>query len=365
MATATYPLASARGSGFGTARIVQAFAYNPSMVTFGTNRFAFPDPERLAASASEAEDAGFSYLWFPDSQLRTGDVFLNVLTALRATKSAFAGTLLVNPVTRHPSVLASSAATVDLYAPGRFLLGIGTGDTSVHQVGLHPARLAGLESAARTIRALLAGDGVDLGWTQPSIMTPARPVPVIVAGSGPRTLRMAGRYADGVVIRLGTDPDLISWAYDEFRRGARESGRDPATLFVAGHFHTVISEDPDVVTRRARVLAAGYYEVNRGLWERLGMAWPCAPMEQLLERVRPDFHHAFDMDLAADAVAEIPLADALRFCLAGDGPAVREQLRAITTRFPWMKHVILQPNMPGSRFIAACATDIIPALANA
>ena len=46
-------------------------------LTFGTNRFGFPDPARLAATCRDAEAAGFDHLWFPDSQLRNGDVFVN------------------------------------------------------------------------------------------------------------------------------------------------------------------------------------------------------------------------------------------------------------------------------------------------
>jgi 5,10-methylenetetrahydromethanopterin reductase len=333
-------------------------------VTFGTNRFSWPDPDRLIESCRRAEAAGFSHFWFPDSQLRTGDVFINLLTAARHTEHARVGTLLVNPVTRHPTVLASSIATVDLYAPGRVALGIGAGDTSVWQVGLKPARLARTERAVTMIRSLLAGDGVELGWTAPSRMEEPRPprrIPVIVAGSGPKTLRMAGRSADGVVIRIGTDPELVQWGYDEFCAGARESGRDPSSLFVAGHFHTVISDDPAVSAARGKVLAAGYYEVNPGTWDRLGIPWPCAPVHDLLTAVRPDFHHAFDMDLAARMVADIPVEVAQRFCLMGTGAEVRRQVEALVTRFPWMTHVILQPNIPGRAFIDACASDVIPA----
>src|SRR5579863_6646886 len=99
-------------------------------VTFGTNRFSFLDPERLARSCVEAEAAGFDVLWFPDSQLHAGDVFVNLLTALRSTERARAGTLVVNPVTRHPSVIASSIAAIDRHAPGRVMLGMANGDTS-------------------------------------------------------------------------------------------------------------------------------------------------------------------------------------------------------------------------------------------
>lgn len=331
------------------------------MITFGTNRFGFPDPRRLVLTVRQAEAAGFDHLWFPDSQLRNGDVFVNVLTAAQHTERARVGTLLVNPVTRHPSVTAASIAAVDLWAPGRVLLGIGAGDTAVLQVGLRPARLAETEAAVRTIRGLLAGEDLALGWTAPSRLREPRPVPVIVAGSGPRTIRMAGRSADGVVIRVGTDPELLAWSYEEFTAGAREAGRDPASLFVAGHFHTVLAEDQALVLARGRVMAAGYYEVNRGLWRRLGLAWPCAPVEKLLEVVRPDFHHAFDMDLAARMVEAIPPDVARRFCLMGTAGEVRAQLDALVARCLWMRHVILQPNMPGAAFIDACGRDVIPA----
>ena len=329
-------------------------------ITFGTNRFAFPNPATLEPSARAAEEAGFDYLWFPDSQLRAGDVFLNLVTAARATERANVGTLLVNPVTRHPSVIAASIAAVDMYAPGRVLLGIGSGDTAVWQVGLRPARLRETERAVRMIRALLAGEGVELGWTAPSKLQQPRSVPVIVAGSGPKTLRMAGQWADGVDIRLGTDPNLLQWAWEEFSAGAHASGRDPSSLFVAAHFHTVISDDQDLAAARGRVMAAGYYEINPGLWQRLGIPWPCPPVHDILQTVRPDFHHAFDMDLAARMVADIPIETARRFCLMGTARDVRGQLEAIVARFPWIQHVILQPNMPGPAFINACGNGVIP-----
>ena len=330
-------------------------------ITFGTNRFSFGDSERLAKSCRETEQAGFDHLWFPDSQLHFGDVFLNLLTALRSTERARAGTLVVNPVTRHPSVLASSIAALDREAPARVMLAIANGDTSVWQVGLQPARLAQLERAIGIIRGLLGGQGVDLGWTAPSRLDHPRSVPVLAACGGPKALRMAGRVADGVVIRVGADPALIQWAYEEFRAGAVEAGRDPATMFVALHFHTVITDDAEVARARGRVMAAGYYEVNPRLWEIAGEKWPCAPVHEILKTVRPDFHHAVDMDLAARMVAEIPEAVARRFCLMGNAAEVRGQLERLLATAPWVHHVILQPNLPGPAFIAACGSHIIPA----
>ena len=331
-------------------------------LSFGTNRFHFLDPQRLIQTCRETEAAGFDHLWFPDSQLHAGDVFANLLTAAQNTERASVGTLIVNPVTRHPSVIAGSIAAVDRFAPGRVKLGIAAGDTAVFQVGLRPARLAEMERAVAIIRALLAGEGVELGWARSSRLDQPRPVPVIVAGGGPKMLRMAGRRADGVVMRIGTDPELIEWAYGEFRAGAIEAGRDPDSLFVALHFHTVLTDDAELAAARGRVMAAGYYEVNRALWERLGLKWPCAPIDEILKSVWPDFHHANDMALAARTVADIPLEVARRFCLMGTAAEVRAQLERLLARLSWApRHIPLQPNLPGAAFIAACGGDVIPA----
>ncbi|HUA33567.1 MAG TPA: LLM class flavin-dependent oxidoreductase [Candidatus Binataceae bacterium] len=334
-----------------------------SRLSFGTNRFAFPDPVRLAKSCRETEAAGFDHLWFPDSQLHMGDVFINLVTAAQNTERASVGTLIVNPVTRHPSVIASSIATVDLYAPGRTLMCMAAGDTSVLQVGLRPARIDELETAVRIVRVLLAGQSVEMGWSRPTRLDHPRPVPVIVTAGGPRGLAMAGRSADGVVIRVGADPELINWAYQQFRTAALDAGRDPGALFTAVHLHTIITDDPDLAAARGRVMAAGYYEVNRALWERLQLKWPCAPLREILSIVSPDFHHAEDMALAARMVAEIPLEIARRFCLMGNAVQVRDQLSKLVAQSPWLRHIILQPNIPGREFIAACGSAIIPAFA--
>lgn len=331
-------------------------------LTFGLNRLAAPDPGPLAQSCRDAEAAGFTRLWFPDSQLGRGDVYLSLVTAAQATSEHIeVGTLVVNPITRHPTVTAASIAAVDLYAPGRVLLGIGAGDSAVHQVGLRPARLATTTRAVKLIRALLAGEGVELGWTAPTRLRHPRPVPVVVASSGPKTLRMAGRLADGAVIRIGADPELMQWGYEEVRAGALEAGRDPDSLFVAGQVHTLITDDPDEALAYARSMAAGFYQYNPIIWERIGLTWPCPPMEELLKTVRPDFHHAYDLKLAARLVSDIPAAVARRFAFAGTVGEVRDQIEQLVAPLPWMKHLILHPYAYEPALIEAAGKDIIPA----
>ena len=55
------------------------------------------------------------------------------------------------------------------------------------------------------------------------------PIPMWIAGYGPKALAVAGRVADGVIIQLA-DPEIIQWIMDTARRAAEEAGRDPPQL---------------------------------------------------------------------------------------------------------------------------------------
>ena len=98
-------------------------------------------------------------------------------------------------------------------APGRTMLGLGVGDTAVRLNGLSPARVETLQRALVQTRALLAGEAVDVGAARPARLRHSQSVPVWIAAQGPRTLRMAGAHADGVFLRVGTDPRNIEAAY--------------------------------------------------------------------------------------------------------------------------------------------------------
>ena len=120
---------------------------------FGLNRFDARSVETFAADVRRAETLGWDAAFQADSQLRRRDTYVLLAAAARATERITLGTLLANPVTRHPTVTASSIATIDELAPGRVLLGWGVGDTAVRLAGLRPARVAELEASTRLMRA--------------------------------------------------------------------------------------------------------------------------------------------------------------------------------------------------------------------
>jgi 5,10-methylenetetrahydromethanopterin reductase len=337
---------------------------------FGLNRFDARSVDAFAADVRRAEMLGWDAAFQPDSQLRRRDTYVLLAAAARATERIALGPLLANPVNRHPTVTASSIATIDELAPGRTLLGWGIGDTAVRLAGLKPARVSELETATRLMRALLDGEGVEVGAARPARLPHHRPVPIWIAAGGPRTLRMAGRVADGVFLRVGTHAANIAAAVDAVRAGAADAGRDPQSVKLGAVFHTVLVDDPAAATLMAKSMAAGYYEYSPRLFDPPGLRWP-GPQPELLKRERaiwPDFHHAPDLVASGHAVDFLSQSAADAFCLRGDARGVAEQLTAVLGKAPAefdyvVLHPIPNPSVPDDPelgFMARVARAILP-----
>lgn len=337
---------------------------------FGLNRFDSRSVDAFAADVRRAEQLGWDAALQPDSQLRRRDTYVLLAAAARATLRITLGPLLANPVNRHPTVTASSIATIDELAPGRVLLGWGVGDTAVRLAGLRPARVKELEASTRLMRALLDGEGVEVGAARPARLPHHRPVPIWIAAGGPRTLRMAGGVGDGVFIRVGTHPANIATAVDAIRAGAAEAGRDPARVRLGAIFHTVLVDDPERALTMARSMAAGYYEYSPALFGPAGVEW-AGPDPEALKHSRsvwPDFHHAPDLEASGRAVDFLPVSAADAFSLRG-GPAevtarLVDTLRAVSASFD---HVVLHPipdprwpDDPERGYTARVAREVLP-----
>lgn len=337
---------------------------------FGLNRFDSRSVDQFAADVQRAEQLGWDAALQPDSQLRRRDTYVLLAAAARVTERITLGPLLANPVNRHPTVTASSIATIDELAPGRVLLGWGVGDTAVRLAGLRPARVKELEESTRLMRALLDGGSVEVGAARPARLPHHRPVPIWIAAGGPRTLRMAGAVADGVFIRVGTHAANIATAVDGIRAGAAEAGRDPAQVRLGAIFHTVLVDDADRALTMARSMAAGYYEYSPALFTPPRLQWTGPDPDRLKHDrgVWPDFHHATDLEASGRAVDFLPEQAADAFSLRG-GPAevatrLVEALRAAPAVFDYVVlHPIPDPRWPtdpDGDYTARVAREVLP-----
>jgi len=337
---------------------------------FGLNRFDFSTPDAFAADVARAEMLGWDYAFVPDSQLRRHDTYVLLAFAARETSTIRLGPLLANPVTRHSTVTAGSIATVDVVSDGRAILGLGIGDTAVRLSGLKPARVATLEDSTRTIRALLHDEAVAVGADRPARLPHPRPIPVWIAAAGPRSLRGAGRVADGVFIRVGLHPQNLHAAVDQIRVGAEEAGRDPNSIRLGLVVHTALEDDPELALLMGKSMAAGYYEYSPHLFDLAGLDWNGPDIRELQPLVHPDFHHHPDLVESGRLVDFLPDVAADAFSAHGSPAQVAAQLiEACSQGIDFdiiVPHPIPNPPPPGEQhgptYMERVPREVVPAI---
>src|SRR4029453_6703373 len=95
-------------------------------------------PGAVERAATRAEAASFDGLAVVDSQNLAGDPWVGLAPAARETEPLRLGTAVTNPVTRPPAVTAAAAVTLQVASAGRFVLGIGRGDSGAPAPGRAP-----------------------------------------------------------------------------------------------------------------------------------------------------------------------------------------------------------------------------------
>jgi coenzyme F420-dependent glucose-6-phosphate dehydrogenase len=175
-------------------------------------------PLELLDLARRAEQAGFVYASLSDHfhpwiEAQGNSPFAwSVLGGIAAVTDALVvGTGVTCPTIRyHPAIVAQAAATVARMLPGRFFLGVGSGEAlNEHITGQRwpptDIRLEMLEEAIGIIRALWTGENVDHHGRHFTVENarlstrPAEPPPVVVAAAGPHAAALAGRAGDGLM----------------------------------------------------------------------------------------------------------------------------------------------------------------------
>ena len=225
-------------------------------------RFSLHSParntEQITRRAEAAEALGFHALFFADGHLNNLDGFQAMtVCALRTERLRF-GIAATTMAYRDPTTLALSAATSNEFSGGRAILGLGTGDGSTYRLGRKATRLAEFAAGLATIRELLGGRSIEVprgkeGAGAVSLNVGRLPVPIYMASVGPRSLRVAGRYADGIMLGTGFDLDVLEWAQAHIAEGAREGGRELSDIDIA--MAGMICVDPDGDRARGMVRA--------------------------------------------------------------------------------------------------------------
>jgi 5,10-methylenetetrahydromethanopterin reductase len=306
------------------------------------------------------DEAGIAMIGCGDSQALYHEQFIRCALAAEHSRHARVGTWITNPFTRHPAVTAAAITTVDDIAPGRAFLGVGTGDSTVYNAGLRPARLDTLERFVHTVRALheegaatWQGKACYLTWAR-------RRIPIGMAVSGPRALRLAGKLADIVWVCFGLQEEHIALARQYLQEGAEAAGRSLADieLWWVAQFNVAESREAALAPIKAYLASLGHIAFRFSLH---GKAVPAQYQEQvqaLIQRYQPIRH--FDNVGLTDALGLTEyLAD--RFAVVGTVDACLQQIRRLETL--GVERLFFYTALPDKdRLLRSLSSAIMPAV---
>jgi hypothetical protein len=150
-----------------------------------TYDFRLPPGPRTVEHSLLAEELGFRAVWCPEIPAFGHDIWVTLARIAEKTKRLKFGPSVLIPSYRHPMAQASAIATLEQMAPGRLMVGFGTGFTGRAGMGKKPLTLADVRTHIAQVKALLRGDIADIDGGLAQILAsdgwlPDRPIDVPV-----------------------------------------------------------------------------------------------------------------------------------------------------------------------------------------
>ncbi|MFI5261073.1 MAG: LLM class flavin-dependent oxidoreductase [Candidatus Limnocylindrales bacterium] len=215
--------------------------------------------------ALTARDRGLDSLWIHDSYFERDAVsYGSAVAAALGEAAAGDGFRLalgaVIPNTRHPVVLAMTGSALDEMAPGRIIMGLGTGlPLRLKQMGLPytpDAAIEGVSRAMDQMRLLWAGERLPsategLPPIQPMFAPPHR-IPLFIAAYRREFVTLAGQKADGYLARPAESIASLKGILERLSSAAAAAGRDPAQVERAGYLLTLVDDTRREALNRAK-----------------------------------------------------------------------------------------------------------------
>ncbi|MGW2288806.1 LLM class flavin-dependent oxidoreductase [Streptomyces phaeochromogenes] len=243
-----------------------------------------PVPEMVEV-ARKAEHNGFESIWIAETRI-TRDAFVPAAAIAQGTTTIRVGTGIVNVFTRNPVLLATSFLSLQELAPGRTMVGLGSGsETVLSQQGFEYHKpLTRLRAFSDAIGRLLSGESVTLE-EGPVRLRDARiedvissdgqalraDLPQYMAANGPRTLRFVGEAADGFLSDVCLTTDLFKEKLEIVHAGARKAGRSAEDIDVGAVVLCSPHDDARVARDAVRPVVAMYLGWTGGVGDELGL----------------------------------------------------------------------------------------------
>jgi 5,10-methylenetetrahydromethanopterin reductase len=231
------------------------------------------EPDGLLRAARLGDKGGLSFVSVGDNPGHLLETYVSLTQLVGATERCRVGTSMTNPLARDPLVVASALSSLDLVAPGRVFLGIGTGRAGAS------ASSATLRAFVIALRELWSQGHAEYKGKTYNLSWDARPVPIIIGASGPKALRIAGELGDGAIVETGVAPAAMQAARAAISDGAESAGRTIDDIELWWYLKSAIAETPE----EARALGTAGLAASAALV--LGR-------DPVARHVPPEFHDA-------------------------------------------------------------------------
>lgn len=287
---------------------------------------AQPSLDAIVSMTERAESAGYDRVWLPETWGR--DAVTTLAVAAERTNEIGLGTSITNVYSRSPALVGQTAATLQEASDGRFRVGLGPSGPAVirqwhGQSFDRPLRRT--REYVEIVRAVCAGEEVnydgdifDLSGFRLRCDAPEPAPPIDAAGLGPKSVELAGRFADGWHALLLT-PEGLEDRLADLHRGAELGGRDPESLRVTLSVTCCALPDPEPARELVRQHLA-FYVGGMGTFYRDALA------RQGYEETAERIHDAWQAGNRREALAALDdeLLDEL--AAAGTPETVRSRL---------------------------------------
>jgi 5,10-methylenetetrahydromethanopterin reductase len=243
-----------------------------------TYDFRLPPGPRTVEYALLAEELGFRAVWCPEVPAFGHDIWITLARIAEKTKRIKFGPAVLIPSYHHPMAQASAIATVEQIAPGRLMVGFGTGFTGRAGMGKKALSLASMRTHITQVQALLRGDVSDIDGGLAQIIAsdgwlPDRPinVPIYMAGQGPKARALAKEITDGL-ISLGGPAEGFQTCLVSTNGTVLDDGEDVTSPrastalkpLVAIGYHRRYMTDPDSLKELRVEESVRHLSVHRG-----------------------------------------------------------------------------------------------------
>jgi len=234
------------------------------------------DPDEIVDVARHAEETGFDTVWNGEDNF---DSFVYDQHVVLATRRVRTGSAIARYYKRHPLLIAETAAAIDRLAPGRFIIGLGTGPVRRSDLSNGLQRWGAvsgnpveqLDEYIEIMRTALSGEEVNVSgrfYAIERVQLDPRPVteiPIYLSAGGAELCRLAGRKADGAFLFFLGEQRTREWI-DLIRREARDRGRGSDRVRICALIPCCVDTQSERARRALRrqlffpYLARSYYQ---------------------------------------------------------------------------------------------------------